>query len=52
MNETILKSKIRSKTIGMRLCVRLRPGNHLGCQNLVFRFWKGTEEKLAYKACN
>lgn len=52
MNETTLKLKIRSKTIGMKLCVCLSPGNHMDCQYLVFRSLEGTEEKLAYKPCN
>ena len=45
MNETILKCKITSQDIGVKLCVCLGPGNHLDCQYLAFRLLKGAEEK-------
>ena len=45
MNETILKCKITSQVIGVKLCVCLGPGNHSDCQYLAFRLLKGAEEK-------
>ena len=49
MNETILKRKITSQDIGVKLCVCLGPGNHLDCQYSALRLLKGAEEKYSSK---